>query len=97
MYQQIVTAVGRMRLCTRVRYVRDPVIYFEFDSNFTNSFPYIVHSCDTIEAIRNCFTAVNTPISAREKKLEAETFKKFSELFTTAAKDLAELYFFWFY
>lgn len=95
MYQQIVTAVGRMWRCTGARYERDS-IYYGFDSNYTNSFPYIVHSCDTIEAIRDCFTAVNTPISAREKKMEAETFKKFSELFTTAAKDLAELYFFGF-
>ncbi|XP_031635054.1 uncharacterized protein LOC116348271 [Contarinia nasturtii] len=93
MYQQIVLAVGRMWPCTGARYERDLVIYYEFDSNFTNSFPYIVPSCDSIEAIRDCFTAVNTPISAIEKKLTAKKFMKFSELFKTATKDLAELYF----
>lgn len=91
MYQQIVTAVGRMWRCTG--YERDHVIYYEFDSNFTNSFPYIVPSCDSIEAIRDCFNAVNSPISAIKMKLKAEKFKMYSELFTTAAKDLAELYF----
>lgn len=97
MYKQIVTAVGRMWPCSqKSSYIRDPVIYYGFDSNLTNSFPYIVPSCDTIQAIRDCFNAVNTPISEREKRLKPEKFKKYSELFSTASKDLAELYFFGF-
>lgn len=96
MYQQIVTAVGRMWPCTGVTYDGGPVIYYEFDSNFTYSFPYIVPSCDTIEAIRDCFTAVNAPKSDREKKWRAELFKKYSDLFTTATNDLAKLYFYGF-
>lgn len=96
MYKQIVTAVGRMWKCKAGLDEYDPVIYYEFDSNFTNSFPYIVPSCDTIEAIRDCFIAVNTPITATEKKFKASLFKKYSDLFSTATKDLAELYFFGF-
>lgn len=94
MHQQIVTAVGIMGNLRRARDEYDPVIYCEFDSNSTNSFLYIVPSCDTIEAIRDCFTAVNTPITAKEKKFKASTLD--SDIFTTATKDLAELFFFYF-
>lgn len=82
-----------MWTCTGGTYKSDPVIYYGFASKFTSSFPYIVPSYDTIEAIRDCFTAVNTPITARENRFSAKKFKKFSDLFTTATTDLAELYF----
>lgn len=76
---------GRMIPCFiyHVDNLNKPIIYFGFDSNHTDLFPYIVPNCDAIEKIRNCFIE---PDRMRHRKI-------LPEIASIIARDLAELYF----
>lgn len=84
MYRLMTFTASRMGRCPY--HLNEPIIRFGFNSNHTDSFPYIAPSCDAVEAMRDCFS---DPFRRRFNRT-------FPEIALTAARDLAEVYFFGF-
>lgn len=91
MYRLMTFTTGRMQDC----FFRSDFGYLNsignirlgFESNHTDLFPYVVVSCDYIDALRNCF---KDPFRIRFRNI------KFEEIFYTTAKDLVEIFLFGF-